>query len=99
MMGTNRRHTCALLDLPRRRHVPQGEERLGQPKHRRVASISDAGRSSGRHTSSQICCCDLARSSSPWSEKLVATAPNSGCLVPFAVLSLQQLHGRQEELT
>src|SRR5436190_21965584 len=26
MMGTNRRHTCALLDRPRRRHVPQGEE-------------------------------------------------------------------------
>jgi hypothetical protein len=30
-MGTNRRHTCALLERPRRRHAPQGEERPGQP--------------------------------------------------------------------
>src|SRR4051794_13535357 len=37
-----------------------------------------------------------ARSSSPSTEKLVATALNSGCLVPVAMLSLQQLQGRQE---
>ena len=29
--------------------------------------------------------------------KLVATALNSGCLAPVAVLSAEQLHGRQEE--
>jgi hypothetical protein len=62
--------------------------------------IEEVTLSIGRTTEySPICYCDLSRSSSPSTEKLVATAPNLGCLVPVAVLSLQQLHGRQEELT
>jgi hypothetical protein len=47
MRGTHRRHTCALLDRPRRRHVPQGgRKRLRQLIEFRVASSLKRG---GRH--------------------------------------------------
>jgi hypothetical protein len=46
---------------------------------------------------SQDCYCDLIAVSSPSPGKLVATALKSGRLVRDAVLSAQQLHGRQEE--
>ncbi|MGB8089376.1 MAG: hypothetical protein WCF62_01540 [Pseudolabrys sp.] len=39
------------------------------------------------------------RASPPATGKLAATALNSGCLAPVAVLSAEQLHGRQEEFT